>query len=196
MKSPLRYQITEFDCGAISLTNCLIYLFEREEIPAELIRNINLYTLDCYDEKGNLGQKGTSREAVKFISRWITDYSKNRDFGVKFQYLEKDKVSLDVIEKCLKKGGCVNLRTYLECDHYVTLTGVDKDYIYLFDPYYEPVEDYKDDEFVEINYENPFKYNKKVKKERFTSDKKLDFALGPVELRECVLVTKKKKKEV
>ena len=51
MKIPLRFQITEFDCGTVSLQNAISYLFEREDIPAELIRAISLYTLDCYDEK-------------------------------------------------------------------------------------------------------------------------------------------------
>ena len=53
MKTPLRYQITEFDCGSVSLLNCITYLFKREEIPAELVKAISTYTLDCYDEFGN-----------------------------------------------------------------------------------------------------------------------------------------------
>ena len=40
MKTPLRYQITEFDCGSISLLNCITYLFKREEIPAKLVKAI------------------------------------------------------------------------------------------------------------------------------------------------------------
>lgn len=52
MKVPLRYQVTEFDCGTISLLNVLSYLYERNEIPAELVKVIHRYTLDCYDEKG------------------------------------------------------------------------------------------------------------------------------------------------
>ena len=50
MKTPLRFQITEFDCGTVSLQNAFSYLFERKEIPAELIKAIHKYTLDCYDE--------------------------------------------------------------------------------------------------------------------------------------------------
>ena len=38
MKSPLRYQITEFDCGSVSLINCISYLFEREEMPLEFLK--------------------------------------------------------------------------------------------------------------------------------------------------------------
>ena len=44
----------------------------------ELIKSINTYTLDCHDQNGELGKRGTSREAVKFLSRWICDYANKR----------------------------------------------------------------------------------------------------------------------
>ena len=47
MKIPLRFQVTEFDCGTVSLLNAFSFLFEREDIPAELVRAIHNYTLDC-----------------------------------------------------------------------------------------------------------------------------------------------------
>lgn len=52
MKNPLHYQISEYDCGPTSMLNGISYLFEREEIPAELIRNIMIYALDCYGNDG------------------------------------------------------------------------------------------------------------------------------------------------
>lgn len=64
MKVPLRFQVTEFDCRTVARINGIIYLFDREEIPAELIKGISIYTLACYDEKGKLGNGGTSREAI------------------------------------------------------------------------------------------------------------------------------------
>ena len=45
MKSPLHYQISEYDCGPTTLLNALNFLFEREEIPPDIIRNIMLYYL-------------------------------------------------------------------------------------------------------------------------------------------------------
>ena len=71
MKSPLRYQIPDFDCGSVSLINCVSFLFEREEIPTELIKVISSYTLDCYDDKGRLGNSSINHEIMFFISRWI-----------------------------------------------------------------------------------------------------------------------------
>ena len=193
MKTPLRYQITEYDCGSVSLLNCITYLFKREEIPAELVKAISTYTLDCYDEYGNLGQKGTSREAVQYISRWITNFSESKDFGIKCEYLSKDSVTLDKIKDCIANNGCVNLRTYQGCEHYVTITNIDKDYIYIFDPYYRPANHYKDNTHI-VHIDNcPFSHNRKVTLERFLSKNKYENSLGPIEKRECVLFYKRKK---
>ena len=48
MKVPLRYQMTEYDCGPTSLLNAVSYLFPREEIPPEIVRSVMLYCLDCF----------------------------------------------------------------------------------------------------------------------------------------------------
>ena len=191
MKTPLRYQITEFDCGSVSLINCITFLFEREEIPAELVKAISSYTLDCYDEHGNLGAKGTSREAVKYLTQWIDVFSKSKDFGVECQYLSGKNVTLTKIQKCLENGGCVNWRTYQSCEHYVTITGIDKEYVYVFDPYYMEGEFYDSKKQVEIFADRKFDYNRKVKLARFLSEKRQDFALGPIEKREAVLINRK-----
>ena len=191
MKTPLRYQITEFDCGSVSLINCIVFLFERNEIPAELIKAISTYTLDCYDEFGNLGQKGTSREAVKYLSRWIVDFSEQKNLGITCKYLRGKNVTLEKIKECLNNGGCVNLRTYQDSEHYVTITHYDADYIYIFDPYYTEKKEYKNDFFIEQITNKPFDYNKKVKLSRFLMETKDEFALGPISKREIVLINRK-----
>ena len=63
MKSPLRYQATEYDCGPTSMTNAIIYMFERNEIPPDLIRHIGQGTLDSFDENGYAGRYGTGTRA-------------------------------------------------------------------------------------------------------------------------------------
>ena len=68
MKNSLRYQISEYDCGPTSIRNALSFLFARDEISPELIRNIMLYSLDCYEKNGALGQRGTSRMAMMFLA--------------------------------------------------------------------------------------------------------------------------------
>jgi hypothetical protein len=83
MKIPLRYQISEYDCGPTSLLNAMSFLFQREEITPELIRNIMLYSLDSYGSGGVLGKSGTSRMAMAFLS--------NREEGLYALGREEDR---------------------------------------------------------------------------------------------------------
>lgn len=128
MKNPLRFQVTEFDCGTVSLLNSFSYLYEREEIPAELVKAIHKYTLDCYDEQGNLGQGGTSREAINKLTHWITRYANAKDFDIYCERLEGKEVSQEKMQQCLNQGGCVFARCWMECEHYVVITKLDKKY--------------------------------------------------------------------
>jgi len=194
MKVPLRYQITEFDCGSVSLINCISYLFDRQDIPPELLRAITTYTLDCYDEYGNLGQGGTSREAIRLISKWITDFSNRKDFGIRCEYLQGESVTLDRIRKWTNKGGCVNFRCWhIDNEHYVMITKVDKDFVYLFDPYYLAKDHYEKNKDVDIILDEPFIANRKVAIDYFDSEVKKDFTLGPVSKREALLIRKEQK---
>lgn len=190
MKIPLRFQITEFDCGTVALQNAVSYLFERESIPAEVIKTIALYTLDCYDDKGNLGQGGTSRESIKLMTKWFTNYSNQHDFGIKCEHLQKEKVTLDVIEKFIGQNKCILVRTYLEGDHYVIITDVDDKFVYVWDSYYLDEEYYNNDNNVIIDLNNPFKFNRKISKDYFESMDTNDFTLGPIEKREIVLISR------
>ena len=190
MKNPLRFQVTEYDCGTVALQNALSYLFEREDIPAELIKFISLYTLDCYDKNGKIGQGGTSVEAMNMLCRWINDYCNKYDFGINCIHLEKQQVDLETIRNCIRKKGCVLLRTYLEGDHYALITDVDDEYIYIWDSYYLSENYYGKEKDIIIELNEPFKYNRKVKIDRFDSLIKKDFSLGPYEKRECVLFYK------
>ncbi len=190
MKTPLRFQVTEYDCGTVSLQNAFSYLFEREEIPAELVKAIYKYTLDCYDEFGNIGQGGTSKEAINKLTHWITRYANSKNFNVICTRLEKDEITLDKMIECLNKKGCVFIRCYLECGHYVIITKMNKKYVYMFDPYYLD-KNYFNNKDVKIILNKPFSYNRKVSLNRFFSETKKDFALGKIEERECVLINRK-----
>ncbi len=192
MKTPLRFQMTEYDCGTISLQNAFSYLFEREEIPAELLKAIHKYTLDCCDEYGNLGQGGTSKEAINKLTHWITRYANSKNFDVVCERLEKDMITLKKLKDCIDNNGCVFIRCYLECGHYVIITKIDKKYIYMFDPYYLDKNYQKNDKEFKIILSKPFSYNRKVTIERFFSETKKDFAQGCIEERECVLINRKK----
>ena len=61
----VRFQITEYDCGTVSLHNAISYLFERETIPAELVKTISMYTLD---ERVGYGLPITEDEYYSMVS--------------------------------------------------------------------------------------------------------------------------------
>ena len=136
MKVPLRFQITEYDCATTTLQNAISFLFEREEIPAEIVRTISLYTLDCYDKEGDIGEGGTSKAAMALMFCWIKNYANSHNFALKSEHYLNEEVNIDIITKCLKKKGCVVLRTYQNCEHYCLITGIDNDFVYLWHPYY------------------------------------------------------------
>lgn len=46
MKTPLGYQCTELDCVLTTIINGIRYLFNRNEILPEVLKIINLYSLD------------------------------------------------------------------------------------------------------------------------------------------------------
>lgn len=193
MKTPLRFQMTEFDCGTVSILNAIMYLYKREEIPAELVKIVTKYSLDCYDKKGNIGQGGTSREAVEKICEWLTKHIKNNNYNLNCEHLINDDVTIEKIKECIDNNGCVLFRTYQICEHYVLLTDYDENNFYLWDPYYLDENYYNNDEEVKIDFDHPFKYNRIVTIKRFLSPNKQDFSFNLNNKRECVLFNKLKK---
>ena len=190
MKVPLRFQVTEFDCGTVSLLNAFSYLFEREEIPAELVKAIHRYTLDCYDDLGNLGQGGTSREAINKLTHWITRYANSKNFNLKCERLAGNDVSYSKIKECLDNCGCVFIRCWQLTEHYVIITKITKNKVYIFDPYYLDKNEYANDSNIKIILNKPFNYNRIVSLKRLFSENKKDFAMGKMENRECVLINR------
>ena len=193
MKIPLRFQITEFDCGTVTLQNAISYLHERENIPAEIVRAISLYTLDCYDEKGNIGQGGTSKQAINMMTNWITNYTNSHDFNLTANHYLNKNVTLEIIQKCINKKGCVVLRTYQDVEHYALITNIKDNKVYIWDPYYLEETYYNNDKNIEIIFDKPFDYNRIVDINRFLSTTHKDFALGPINNRECLCFSLKNK---
>lgn len=189
MKTPLRFQVTEYDCGTVSLYNAISYLYNREEIPALLLKTIHKYTLDCYDEDGNPGQGGTSKEAVKKIATFMTNYTNSNNFDMKCEKLDGLDVTPERIKECIKNGGCAFVRIWLEDEHYVIITNIKNDKVYIFDPYYLDKNKYKDKE-VKIVLNKPFTHNRVVSMKRLFSETTKDFAFGDKNKRECVLMNR------
>ena len=126
MKNPLHYQLSEYDCGPTSLLNAISFLFEREEIPPEILRNIMLYCLDCYGPEGSAGKSGTSCTAMMFLSNWLQGLGDIGKLPVSSRYLRGSDVYVgdnSLLLDALHRGGAVVVRLYYEVAHYVLFTG-------------------------------------------------------------------------
>lgn len=191
MKIPLRYQISEYDCGPTSMLNAISFLFEREQVPPEIIRNIMLYCLDCFGEQGHEGRRGTSCTAMQFLSHWLKGFGQAGRLPITSHYLSGQQVYLgQQSEVCdaLRRGGVAVVRLFLDEWHYVLFTGLDGDEVLLFDPYYCHSLPGDEHEGACITWEAPLAYNRRVSAMRFDCEEDKLYALGPVAGREAVVL--------
>ena len=94
------------------------------------------------------------------------------------------------MKECINNNCVVFIRCYQEFEHYVIITKITKNYVYIFDPYYLERNEYDNDNSVKMILNKPFNYNRRVTIERVFSETKKDFSLGSVYNRECVLINK------
>lgn len=189
MKNPLSYQITEYDCGPTSMLNGISFLFEREEIPPDVIKYITLYCLDSYNQKGEFGKSGTSSMAMMFLSNWLNHFGKVKKFPVCAEYVSGADVSLSPDTRVtlgIQQGGVAIVRLMYGCWHYALLTGVKGNWIYLFDPYYRK-RPFKW-EGIEIVDGEPGKWNRKVDYRILNQIEKKPYAMGQPDQREAILL--------
>jgi hypothetical protein len=189
MKIPLRYQMTEYDCGPTSMLNAISYLFERDEIPPDVPKNIMMYCLDAYNGKGEFGKSGTSQMAMMFLSSWLNQFSKAKRFPINCSYLSGDEVKISPespIVGALQQGGAVVIRLLYGCWHYVLLTGVRGEEIELFDPYYRKRPFHIPG--IALIDDKPTQKNRRVAFGLLNREEKGPYALGPLETREAVIL--------
>lgn len=189
MKNPLHYQLSEYDCGPTAMLNAVSYLFEREEIPPEILRNIMLYCLDCYNAEGIAGKCGTSNAAMMFLSHWLNGFGKIGQLPISSEYLSERQVYLGQqsrINDALHRGGAVVLRLYYDEWHYVLLTGERDGKIWMFDPYYR--EEAFEETDLELILDHPCHYNRVIPESYLNREELALYALGPYECREAVLL--------
>lgn len=200
MKSPLRYQFSEYDCGPTTMLNAVSYLFEREEIPPEIIRNVMLYSLDCYSKKGEPGRAGTSRMAMMFLSNWLDGFGRATNLPLSSQYLAGKSVYIgqeSFINDALHRGGVAVVRLFYDVEHYALLTGETADgSILMFDPWYVPeASDEFQDTGIELTLQHPKAYNRIVPAACFNREENAPYAFGPIEDREAVLLFNERTKK-
>ena len=189
MKNPLSYQLTEYDCGPTTMLNAINYLFEREEIPPDVIKFIMLYCLDAYNEAGEACKSGTTCMAMRFLANWLNHYGEVKHWPIFCEVISGESVTMrqnSKIAECLQLGGVAIARVMLDCWHYVLLTGLDSKQVYLFDPYYREHPFQKDG--IELVNNAPKRMNRIVTYELLDSEGNEDYAMGERKNRECVLI--------
>ena len=191
MKVPLRYQNTEYDCGTTSFVNALAYLYDREDIPVELLKAIYKFTLDVESEDGIVGKGGTSRKHAENLARYFVKYAnENKDFNINCVVLNKDKVNLFDMKKTVDNNGVIIARCWQDVEHYVLITKIDDNFVYIFDPFYLKEDYYYNDEDVAIVLHETFTHNRIVKIERLFCGENKDFSLLKELDREVILISR------
>ena len=192
MKSPLRYQATEYDCGPTTMTNAIMFLFEREEIPPDLVRHIGQCTLDSFDEKGHIGRYGTSGAAIRYFGSWFNELRHAGLLPIRSRFLEKDAVTLgdgSELTPALRSGAAVVVHVFLNgYGHYLLLTGMkERDYL-AFDPSFRESDPASLPEGVLAVSDRPFSHNLILPGQVLASTSKNDYALGEIRTREALIL--------
>ena len=109
-KTPLDYQITEYDCGTTTLLNALRYLFKRSEISPKVYKYILQYTLDKSNIFGEVGKGGTSVFALEFLCDWLNENARSKEMNVKCTSIPKDDISINnkFLSDKIKNGAVAN----------------------------------------------------------------------------------------
>lgn len=196
MKNVLNYQSSEYDCGPTTLTNALRYLFERCDIAPEMLKAIAIYTLDAYNDDGEIGKSGTSAMAMQFLANWFEQYGRCKHFPISAAFLRGEQVRVQpnsTIISCLQQGGVAVIRCWLGGDeHYVLLTRALGDEVGLFDPYAVhpqafPAETLKA-RGIAIVDDQPCVMNRIVHADVLDSQAKSNYNMGALSTREAMLL--------
>lgn len=188
MKILLKYQNSEYDCGPTSFINALAYLYEREEVPIELIKAIYEYTLDVKNSEGIVGKGGTSREKQIELGKYFNKYASETNFKI---HAESTKdVTEEILKETINKGGVIVARCFQDIEHYVLITNIIDDMVYIFDPYYELTDEYKGDNEIKVILDNPYEYNRIITLNRLFAGTDLNYSLMEPNKRCITLITK------
>ncbi len=189
MPVPLNYQISEYDCGPISLLNALSVQFSRKSIQPSMIKAVFNYTMDSCDAKGRSGQKGTSAAALRFIGKWLNEYRQQCDFPVYCKNLQPNEVFLGENGKlniAIRNGAVAIVRCVLGTEHYILITGVDDTHVLAWDPYYleKPIRM----KSIETVNDAPCTHNRRISFEQMNKIGRFYYSLGDTAKRECLLI--------
>lgn len=182
MKIPLRFQMTENDSGKTTILNAISFLFDRESIDESLLNSVYKHSMkenDIFKEQESI---------CTFASKIL----KKKKYNLSISYFSGEEVNIKNIKDNFNSLGCIIMRVYLnETSHYVLITNLDQNYVYLFDPYYLDEVYYDEERMVELILNEPFTCNRKINLKRFNNLTLKDFSMGPIDHRECLIINKK-----
>lgn len=191
MKIPLAYQKTEYDCAPTSIYNGLSYLFEREEIPPDILKPVMIYTMDCYNRKGHPGKWGTSRAAMEYIANWFNHFAAQTKFPLMTEYFQNEDICIEndcYVGQAVRNGSVAVVRLYYDEEHYALITKIEDDMVYMFDPHYRYICHRGASGDIKLVMDKPKEYNSVFSLERLNSEGKGFYMMGPKANREIILM--------
>lgn len=188
--TPLRYQVTHYDCGPTSLLNALAVLFDRDELPPDVLKGIYALSLDRYYD-GLAYHGGTSGMAMAHIAFWLQDYADRTGFPLRALRVTSQQVSLaegSPLHECLQKGGVAVAGVRLDVDHYVALTGLEDGLVRVFDPFWSAPGEKDWGPGVTQITDAPFSHNRLIRPEVMDSECDHEYSFACASGAEAVLM--------
>lgn len=189
MKSPLRYQITEYDSGATAILNGISFICDREDINPNLVSAVYRYALDTANSNVKPQNDDYSSKAImSFITKNIETYNAGAKVKLELRKMAVKDLTIDAIESCARLGGATIIPIYskLTATRFVTVTNTEDGKVMLFDPYFisneSEVWDYEKD-IINVT-DKPFEYNRIITSDRLLASE-IPYSLSPFKDDEC-----------
>jgi hypothetical protein len=190
MPTPLRYQVTHYDCGPTSLLNALAVLFDRDELPPDVLKGVYALSLDRYYD-GLAYHGGTSGMAMAHIAFWLQDYADRTGFPLRAMRITGQQVSLaegSPLRESLGQGGVAVAGVRLDVDHYVVLTGFQDGCVRVFDPFWSALGQREWGPGVMQVTDAPFSHNRLIRPEVMDSEDDHEYSFACASGAEAVLM--------
>lgn len=189
MKSPLRYQITEYDSGATAILNGISFICDREDINPNLVSAVYRYALDTANSNVKPQNDDYSSKAImSFITKNIETYNAGAKVKLELRKMAVKDLTIDAIESCARLGGATIIPIYskLTATRFVTVTNAEDGKVMLFDPYFisneSEVWDYEKD-IINVT-DKPFEYNRIITSDRLLASE-IPYSLSTFKDDEC-----------
>ena len=184
MNRPMSYQHTDSDSVAASLLNGMNFVFGDDILPNEILKTIYSCVLNIYDD----ASQDVSDALLFYFSKWLNDFARTRHLSVNAKFVRNNDVNILKFRQTLILGGCVILKIKKTDDHYVLLTNMDADYLYVFDPDYLSVENDSKIEGIDVFLSNDINFNRKIKIDLLLRDELKNYSMGPAQNRTALLI--------